>query len=95
MGWDKSSKCELKTQQFQRRVKNIGIKQVPTAPQSPWQDPYSERLNGNIRREYVDSVIVFGKGRLKRIIETYFQYYSEYRTRLSLDMDSPAGRQRL
>ena len=96
--WDSAPKYLLRDRDaiygdcFQRRVKNIGIKQVLTAPKSPWQKPYSERLNGSIRRECVDHLIVFGEGLLKRILKSYFQYYNEYRTHLSLEMDSPIGR---
>ena len=47
---------------FQQRVREIGIQEVPTAPRSPWQNPYAERFIGSIRRECLDQVIV-----LKRI----------------------------
>lgn len=40
----------------------------------------------------MDHVIVFGEGHLKRILESHFLYYNEYRTHLSLEMDSPVGR---
>lgn len=33
---------------FQRRVRGMGIEQVLTAPRSPWQNPYVERLIGSI-----------------------------------------------
>ncbi len=36
---------------FRQRVKNMGIKEVLTAYQSPWHNPYIERLHGSIRRE--------------------------------------------
>ena len=42
-----------------QRVKNMGIEEVLAAPHSPWQNPYSERLNGSVRRECLDHVIVF------------------------------------
>ena len=29
---------------FRRRVRNLGVEKVPTAPRSPWQNPYAERL---------------------------------------------------
>jgi len=74
---------------FRRRVKNIGIEEVLTAPHSPWQNPYSERLNGSIRRECLDHVIVFGENHLRRITADYVAYYSGSRTYLSLKMDSP------
>src|SRR3954449_5577399 len=38
----------------------MGIRDRPTAPQSPWQNGHAERLIGSIRRECVDHVIVFG-----------------------------------
>ena len=35
---------------FRRQVTALGIKEVTTAPRSPWQNPYAERLIGSIRR---------------------------------------------
>jgi putative transposase len=43
---------------FRQRVRNMGIKEVMTAPRSPWQNPYVERLIGSIRREVLDHVII-------------------------------------
>src|SRR6266446_1009801 len=36
---------------FRQRVKGMGIGEVLTAPHSPWQNPFAERLIGSIRRE--------------------------------------------
>ena len=44
---------------FRHRVRAMGITAVITAPRSPWQNPYAERLIGSIRREYLDHVIIF------------------------------------
>jgi len=46
---------------FRRRVKNMGIEEVLTAPQSPWQNPYCERLMGSVRRECLDRMIVLNR----------------------------------
>ena len=35
---------------FRDRARVMGIKEVVTAPRSPWQNPYVERLIGSIRR---------------------------------------------
>ena len=43
---------------FQRRVAGMGIAEVVSAPASPWQNPYVERVIGSIRRECLDHVIV-------------------------------------
>ena len=77
---------------FQRRVTNLGIEQVLTAPRSPWQNAYAERVIGSIRRECLDQVMVFSEDHLRRLLVTYFQYYHRWRTHLSLGMDCPDTR---
>jgi hypothetical protein len=39
--------------EFQTRVTGLGMKEVLIADQSPWQNPFIERLIGSIRREWV------------------------------------------
>ena len=39
--------------EFRRVVRAIGIREILTAPQSPRQNPYVERVIGSNRREYV------------------------------------------
>jgi putative transposase len=77
---------------FRRRIRNMGIKEVMTAPHAPWQNPYVERLIGSIRRECLDHVMVFHAQHLKRILTGYFAYYHQWRTHLSLAMDCPEPR---
>ena len=77
---------------FRNRVKNMGIKQVLSAPQSPWQNPFVERVFGSIRRECTDHVIVLNEDHLKNILSSYFEYYHNDRTHLSLEKDTPRGR---
>jgi len=43
---------------FRQRVCGLGLKEVLSAPRSPWQNGYVERLIGSIRRECLDHVIV-------------------------------------
>src|SRR5208283_5162048 len=43
---------------FRWRVEAMDISEVVTAPRSPWQNPYVERVIGSIRRECLDHVIV-------------------------------------
>jgi len=59
---------------FQRRVAGMRIEEVITAPHSPWQNPYSERIIGSIRRECLDHVIVLSEEHLRRILKRYFLY---------------------
>ena len=78
--------------QFCRRVEGLGIQEVLTAPRSPWQNPYAERLVGSVRRECLDHLIVLGEQHLRRILKSYFAYYLRSRTHLSLGKDAPEPR---
>ena len=74
------------------RIKAMGIDEVLTAPRSPWQNPYVERVIGSIRRECLDHVIVLSERHLRRVFHSYLDYYHESRTHLSLNKDSPVPR---
>jgi putative transposase len=76
-------------QPFRRRVKGMAIEEVLTAPQSPWQNPFAERLIGSIRRERLNHLLVLGEQHLRRILARYFRLLPPARTRLALDKDTP------
>jgi len=75
-----------------RRLRAMGIRDKPTAPASPWQNGFAERLIGSIRRECLDHIIVLGETHLRRILRSYANYYSGIRTHRSLDKDAPVSR---
>jgi putative transposase len=77
---------------FQKRAQGMGIEEVRTAAQSPWQNPYAERVIGSIRRECLNHIIVLSEQHLRRILKSYFHYYHESRTHLSLSKDAPESR---
>ena len=62
------------------RLRAMGIRDRPTAPASPWQNGFAERLIGSIRRECVDHFVVLGEAHLRRILKTYARYYNDIRT---------------
>jgi len=70
----------------------MGICEVLSAPRSPWQRAYVERVIGSIRRECLDHVIVFHESALRRTLKSYFEYYHRSRTHLSLAKDAPEPR---
>jgi putative transposase len=74
---------------FREQVRDMGICEVLSAPRSPWQRAYVERVIGSIRRECLDHVIVFHENALRRTLNSYFDYYHRSRTHLSLGKDSP------
>jgi transposase InsO family protein len=75
-----------------RRMRAMGIRDKPTAPASPWQNGFAERLIGSIRRECVDHFVVLGEAHLRRILRAYARYYNNIRTHRSLDKDAPVSR---
>ena len=75
-----------------RRLRAMGIRDKPTAPASPWQNGFAERLIGSIRRECVDHFIIFSEAHLCRILQTYAGYYNNIRTHWSLNKDAPVSR---
>ena len=77
---------------FTRRIRATGIRDRPTAPRSPWQNGYAERLIGSIRRECLDHVIVLGERHLRHVLGAYQQYYNGTRTHLALAKDLPLTR---
>jgi putative transposase len=74
---------------FQRRLAGMGISEVVSAPASPWQNPYAERLIGSIRRECLDHVIIINETHLRRVLTTYSRYYHRSRRHLGLKKDTP------
>jgi putative transposase len=77
---------------FQKRIHAMGIEQVLSAPRSPWQNPFVERLIGTLRRDCLDHVVALNERHLRRIVARYVTYYHDWRTHLSLSMDAPNPR---
>jgi transposase InsO family protein len=75
-----------------RRIASLGITDVVSSPQSPWQSPYVERVIGSIRRECLDHVIILNERHLRRMLRAYLSYYHRSRTHLALGKDAPESR---
>jgi transposase InsO family protein len=63
--WDQAPRFVLRDRDaiygrdFAAMTRDMGMEEVLTAPRSPWQNPFVERLVGSIRRECLDHVIVW------------------------------------
>lgn len=77
---------------FRGRIEHIGIEEVVTAPRSPWQNPFVERLIGSVRRECIDHRIILNERHLRRVVTSYVAYYHADRTHLALGKDAPEPR---
>jgi len=78
--------------EVRRCLASLGVEEVVTAPRSPWQNPYCERLVGTLRRELLDRVIVLNEGHLRRLLSTYLEYYHQARPHMGLGHNAPEPR---
>ena len=78
---------------FQKRVKSVGIDEVPIAPRSPWQNPFANASSAPSAESALNHLIVLGESHLKRILADYFEYYHHSRPHLSLDRNAPTPRE--
>jgi len=79
--------------EFKQTIKRFGLQDTPTAPRSPWQNPFCERVIGTLRRECLDHMIIISEKHLYDVLHEYiFEYYNVSRTHMSLDKDSPVHR---
>ena len=79
-------------ERFSHQARTLDIQEAVTAPRSPWQNAYAERVIGSIRRECLDHVVVIGERHLREILSKYVDYYNGTRTHLSLSKDAPKPR---
>ena len=73
-------------------IASMNIQEIRTAPRSPWQNAYVERVVGSIRGECLDHVVVANAAGLQRVLSDYLAYYLHSRTHLALDKDPPFSR---
>jgi hypothetical protein len=66
--------------EFCKRVDAMGITEIVTAPRSPWQNAFVERVIGSIRRECLDHIVIFNERHLHRVLSSYIDYYQRTRT---------------
>jgi putative transposase len=96
--WDQAPRYVLRDRdaiygrEFAAMTRDMGMEEVLTAPRSPWQNPFAERLVGSIRRECLDHVMVWNERSLRRTLQSYFAYYQRSRTHLALGKDAPESR---
>jgi transposase InsO family protein len=96
--WDQAPRYLLRDRDaiygkdFAAMTRDMGMEEVLTAPRSPWQNPFAERLVGSIRRECLDHVMVWNQRSLRRTPQSYFSYYQRSRTHLALAKDAPEPR---
>ena len=75
---------------FRRRVKSCGTRCLITPPRSPQANAICERLNGTLRRDCLDHIIVIDETHAERVLKEYVPYYHG-RPHRGLRMQPPLG----
>ena len=60
-------------QHFRKQVDAMGITEVVTAPRSPWQNAYVERVIGSLRRECLDHIVIFNEPPIRHLQTTVYR----------------------
>jgi len=74
-------------------LRDWGVSPKKISRRAPWQNGVAERWVLSVRRELLDHVVVFNAAHLQRLLYEYVGYYHEDRAHLSLDKDTPDGRE--
>ena len=74
------------------RIAALGLREVVSAKQAPWQNPYAERVIGSIRRECTDHLVPLNESHLRKILGDYVTYYNRARCHQSLAGSAPVPR---
>ena len=77
---------------FDGCLETLGIEGVRTGFKAPWQNAYTERVIGTIRRECLDRMVIFSESHLRKVMREFIEYYNNSRTHRSLGGNSPNPR---
>jgi transposase InsO family protein len=78
--------------EFESYLKTLNIEGVRTGFQAPWENAYTERVIGTIRRECLDEIIILNENHLRKVIREFIDYYHTARTHQSLNDNAPFPR---
>ncbi|MEE9271003.1 MAG: integrase core domain-containing protein, partial [Candidatus Krumholzibacteria bacterium] len=62
---------------------------IKTVPYVPVSHPFTERLVGTIRREYLDQILFWNGCDLEEKLEEFQDYYNAHRVHQSLNLKTP------
>jgi hypothetical protein len=80
-----------RTGEFIQNYVDYGIKSVKTSVKAPNMNSICERWIGSVRREALDSFLIFSEKQLIKILWNYISYYNQNRPHQGIEQQSPLG----
>jgi len=77
---------------WKANLRILEVSEVKTVPYLPISHPFVERLNGTIRREYLDFVPFWTAHDLESKLLSFKEFYNDQRCHFALDGDTPGDR---
>ncbi len=78
-------RAPLFTNDFREILKSVDVECLKLPPRSPNLNAFAERFVLSIKSECLDGMIIFGEGRLRRLIREYVDHYHQERNHQGLD----------
>ena len=74
---------------FGEVLKAAGLRIVTTVPKAPRMNAICERVNGTLRRELLDRILILGERRLALVLGEYVSHYNGHRPHQSRQQRPP------
>ena len=75
--------------QWRANLRIREIEEIKTVPHTPLSHPFTERLVGTIRREFLDQILFWNKSDLEEKLEEFKNYYNTHRVHQALNLNTP------
>ena len=83
------------TDAFDNVFKSTGFRVIHTPPQAPDANAYAERWVRTVREEFLDHLLIMNQTHLKRVLDSYINYYETSRLHQGLDQQTPIPKERI
>ena len=88
--FDRNSIFSAWVKQF---IKDMGTRAKVTGYKCPWQNGVAERYVLSVRDDALNRTVIFNEEQLRDLLKQYVKYYNNDRCHLSVNRDSPNGRE--
>ena len=75
--------------QWQANLRILEVTEIKSVPYVPLSHPFVERLNGTVRREYLDHILLWTTADLENKLLDFRTYFNNHRTHDSLEGRTP------